>query len=162
MRLLTTSVLIATLGLGACGNRSQSTVQSASAEANPLIPVQDRGNIFSVFGRRDVEYTGIPVDQVTELVIERVPGGAIVRASGVSSYDGPFSVQLTPANEDGEPVDGVLTYRLEAERPADVGRTTATQVRTVSAAIRLTDRELAGVRTIRVEGERNAQASARR
>jgi len=174
MRLLTTTVLIATLGLSACGEsrlnpvnwfgngRSQPVAQEAAVETNPLIPIEERGSLFRAFGRRDIEYTGTPVDQITELVIERVPGGAIVRASGVSSYDGPFGVQLTPANEDGEPVDGVLTYRLEAERPRDVGRTTTTQVRTVTAAVRLTDRDLAGVRTIRVEGVRNAQTSARR
>ncbi|MEO9575698.1 MAG: hypothetical protein ABJ263_06975 [Tateyamaria sp.] len=174
MRLLTTSVLIATLGLSACGEsrlnpvnwfgngRSQPVAQTTTVETNPLIPTEERGNLFTVFGRRDVEYTGAPVDQVTELVIERVPGGAIVRAAGVASYDGPFGVQLTPVNEDAEPVDGVLTYRLEAERPRDAGRTTATQVRTVNAAVRLTDRDLAGVKTIRVEGVRNAQTSARR
>ncbi|MEL6808510.1 MAG: hypothetical protein AAFO97_12075 [Pseudomonadota bacterium] len=174
MRLLTSTVLIATLGLSACGEsrlnpvnwfgngRSQPLEQDEAVQTNPLIPADERGGIFSSFGRRDVEYTGTPVDQVTALVIEQVPGGAIVRATGVASYDGPFGVQLTPVNEDAEPVDGVLTYRLEAERPRDVGRTTSTQVRTVNAAVRLTDRDLADVRTIRVEGVRNAQISARR
>ncbi|MEP1198276.1 hypothetical protein [Tateyamaria sp.] len=174
MRLLTTSVLIATLGLSACGEsrlnpvnwfgngRSQPPAKITPVETNPLIPTEERGNLFSTFGRREVVYTGTPVDQVTELVVEKVPGGAIVRASGLSAYDGPFGVQLTPINEDAEPVDGVLTYRLEAERPRNAGRTTATQVRVVNVAIKLTDRELAGVRTIRVEGVRNAQTSARR
>jgi len=177
MRLLTTTVLIATLSLGACGairdsrvnpfnwfgnSRSEPIAPDTRAQTNPLIPVNERGGLFRSARNQIEEYRGTPVDQVSSLVIERVPGGAIVRASGISAYDAPYSVQLTPANKDEEPVDGVLTYRLEAERPRDLRRTTSTRVRTVTAAVSLSDRELRDVRVIRVEGARNAQTTTRR
>ena len=173
MRLLTTSALIATLGLSACGesrlnpanwfgnSRSQPIQQVNVEQTNPLIPETERGGLFRAFRPSD-EYFGIPVDQISDLVIEQVPGGAIVVATGISDYDRPFDVRLIPENDDSEPVDGVLTYRLEAVRLADAGRTTSTRVRTVTAAVRLTDRDLAGVNVIRVEGVRNAQTSSRR
>lgn len=177
MRLLTTTVLIATLTLSACGTirdsrvnpfnwfgnaRSEPVERDTRAETNPLIPVADRGGLFR--STRDVveEYRGVPVDQVSGLVIERVPGGAIVRATGISAFDNPFAVRLSPTTDDFEPVDGVLTFRLEAERPRRPSRTTSTRVRTVTAGLYLSDRELRDVRVIRVEGERNAQTTSRR
>lgn len=178
MRLLTTSLLVATLTVSACGtirdsrinpfnwfgnSRSEPVRPDPRAQTNPLIPAEGgRQGLFNSLREQAEVYTGSPVDQVSSLVIERVPGGAIVRASGISSYDGPYGVRLTPATEDGEPVDGVLTYRLQAERPRDAGRTTSQQVRTVTAAVHLTDRELSQVRVIRVEGVRNAQSTTRR
>ncbi|WP_299731536.1 hypothetical protein [uncultured Tateyamaria sp.] len=143
-------------------SRSDPIERDARAEVNPLIPVNERGGLFRSTRDKVVEYRGSPVDQVSGLVIERVPGGAIVRATGISSYDGPYGVQLTPATEGTEPVDGVLTYRLEAERPSELRRATSTRVRTVTAAVHLSDRELRDVRVIRVEGVRNAQTTSRR
>ncbi|MEO0381123.1 MAG: hypothetical protein AAF252_12705 [Pseudomonadota bacterium] len=177
MRLLTTTVLIATLGVSACGTIRDSRVnpfnwfgtsRSAPVEreeveqTNPLIPDDDSRGLFSGSRNASEEYNGTPVDQITALVIERVPGGAIVRATGVSAYDNPFRVQLTPTTDEATPVDGVLTYRLEAERIRDATRTTSTRVRTVNAAVRLSDQDLSGVRVIRVEGVRNAQTTTRR
>lgn len=177
MRLLTTSFLIATLTLTACGTvrdsrlnplnwfgRSQSEpiTRQTQPEANPLIPQNVRRGLFRGGRERGDVFNGRPVDQVSDLVIERVPGGAIVRATGISSFDSPFSVQLTPATQAGTPVDGVLTYRLEAERPTDSRRLTSDRQRTVTAAVHLTDEDLEAVRVIRVEGERNAQTTARR
>ena len=178
MRLLTTTLLVATLTVSACGtirdsrinpfnwfgnSRSEPVQRDSRAQTNPLIPVDNqRRGLFSSVREQTEVYTGSPVDQVSTLVIERVPGGAIVRASGISSFDGPYSVRLTPTTDQAEPVDGVLTYRLEAERPRDAGRTTTQRVRTVTAAVHLTDNELSQVKVIRVEGVRNAQSTTRR
>ena len=177
MRLLTTSLLIATLGLTACATvresrinpanwfgRSQSepTVRRSEETVNPLIPTERRTSLFKSL-RNTVEVrNGQPIDQVSDLVIERVPGGAIIRATGISAHDRPFGVQLVPATDDATPVDGVLTYRLEVERPRSLQRTTSQRVRTVTAAVRLSDQDLEFVRVIRVEGERNAQTTTRR
>ena len=177
MRLLTTSFLVATLTLSACGvvrdsrinpfnwfgnSRSVPIERDSRAETNPLIPQNERGGLFRSV-RDSVEvYTGTPVDQVTDLTIERVPGGAIIRASGISAYDGPYQVRLTPATDNAEPVDGVLTYRLEAALPSRLRRVTSERVRTVTAGVRVTDKDLSQVRVVRVEGERNAQTTTRR
>lgn len=177
MRLLTTSLLVATLTVTACGtirdsrvnpfnwfgtSQSEPVQRAPEAVANPLIPERAPRGLFRRARDAAEAYTGTPVDQVSGLVIEQVPGGAIIRATGISSFDSPFGVQLTPTTEDADPVDGVLTYRLEAERPRNADQRTSTQVRTVTAAVRLSDIELAGVRTIRVEGVRNAQTTSRR
>ncbi len=178
MRLLTTSFLIATLTLSACGavrdsrinpfnwfGRSQSetvVVADTRAETNPLIPEENRGNLFRVFGRQDVVIPTAPMDQVSDLVIERVPGGAIIRATGVSSYVGAFNVVLVPETEGEEPVDGVLSYSLEAARPSGAQPGGTQRVRTFTAARHVTDNQLKNVRAIRVAAARNARTSSRR
>ncbi|MEL7091542.1 MAG: hypothetical protein AAFN94_07395 [Pseudomonadota bacterium] len=177
MRVLTVTVLTAALTLSACAavrdsrvnpfnwfgrGQSEPVAQTPAEEVNPLIPVRNdrRARLF----RRNAEpeYLGAPIDQVSGLIVERVPGGAMIRASGISPFQGAYDVRLTPANDDEEPVDGVLTYRLEVVQPFRARRGGPERVRTVTAARRLTDNQLAGVRTIRVEGVRNAQTSRRR
>jgi hypothetical protein len=111
---------------------------------------------------REVVYIGKPIDQVTNLVIERVPGGAAIRASGLTAVQGVYLVQLTPTTEDETPINGVPAYRLKGVRPEFNEGVGSTHTRTVAAASALTDQELAGVRSIRVEGARNAQTSLRR
>ncbi|MEL6449965.1 MAG: hypothetical protein AAFQ19_01800 [Pseudomonadota bacterium] len=177
MRLTTLTLLTATMTLTACGavrdsrvnpfnwfGRSQSVPIERGAEdareVNPLIP-QERGGVLSTL-RDEPEYPGIPVDQISDLVIERVPGGAIIRATGIADVDGVYDLRLTPANELIEPVDGVLTFRLEGIHLLDAGRTTSQAQRTFTVARRLTDQQLASARIIRVEGERNAQTITRR
>jgi len=173
MRILTTSVLISTLALSACGtirdsrinpanwfgnSRSSSTEAQPQKEVNPLIPVK-QGN--GLFARDDGEYKGKPIDQVTSLVIERVPGGAVIRATGLAAVQGVHAIQLTPENDDEIPVDGVLTYRLEGIKSKYQQPVGSENTRKVIAARALTDQQLSGVRTIRVEGARNVQTSRR-
>ena len=99
---------------------------------------------------------------MTNLVIERVPGGAVIRASGLTAVQGVYLVQLTPTAEVETPINGVPAYRLEGVRPEFNEGVGSTHTRTVAAARALTDQELAGVRSVRVEGARNAQTSLRR
>ena len=70
--------------------------------------------------------------------------------------------RLQPANEDGGAEGGVRTYRLEVIRHERATGGGPERVRTVTAARILADNQLANVRTIRVEGLRNAQTSRRR
>ncbi len=175
MRRITILLLAATIGLTACGtvrdsrlnpfnwfgSSREAPVQTSKKVENPLIP-ESSGGLFS--RRRDLEntYTGVPVNVVRDLVIERVPGGAIVRATGVSQFQNVYDVRLTPVDEDEEPVDGVLEYRLEARIPAKPVSGGAEKLRTFVAARSLTDQELASVRQIRVVAQDNARVSARR
>ena len=164
-------LLAATLALGACAtirdsrvnpfnwfgkSRSEAIVQTENT--NPLIPRS--GGLFSRPAKETV-YLGRPFEQVTDLQVERVPGGAIIRATGLAARQGYYAVQLTPANEAEEPVDGVLTYRLEAVRPRFGTPVGAQPTREVVAARRVTDQQLAGVSRIRVEGQLNAQVARR-
>ncbi|WP_299147555.1 hypothetical protein [uncultured Tateyamaria sp.] len=179
MRLRTVSLFVALIALTACGavrdsrvnpfnwfgqSRSQPVQRSEEPkEVNPLIPVDRGPGLFASLRRGNEEYFGTPIDQVSELVIERVPGGAIVRATAIADVDNVYDVRLIPANDDLEPdEDGVLVYQVEGVHPEDRRRTTTQRQRTFVVADRITDRKLADIRSIRVEGGRNAQSSARR
>jgi hypothetical protein len=172
MRKTLTLLLVSSLTLAACGavrdsrvnpfnwfGQSQSEPVAATENTNPLIP--KGGGLFAKKRADEVIYLGTPFEQVTNLTIERVPGGAIIRATGLAARQGIYAVQLTPQNDEEEPVDGVLTYRLEGVRPARNTTVGAKPTREVVAARRLTDQQLRGVRSIRVEGQQNALVSRR-
>jgi hypothetical protein len=120
--------------------------------ANPLIP--EGSGLFRRDPRDIVQYQGTTIDGIADLTIERVPGGIIIRATGRAATQGAFNARLTPLNEDELPEDGVLSYALQAEYKQISGGAPAT--RDVIVARRLTDQQLAGTRTIRVEGRQNA------
>ena len=173
MRISLTVLLVGSLGLGACGyvrdsalnpsnwfGRSTSVAVDTTSDkpANPLIPAQS--GLFK--GRRAANalYIGTAFDEIVDLTVERVPGGAIVRATGRAARQGTYSVQLTPKNEDLTPVNGVLTFRLEGIAPTNTAVGTP-PTREVTAARNLTTQDLRGVRSIRVEGLRNARVARR-
>lgn len=173
MRISLSALLVASLALGACGSvrdsvlnpgnwfdRSTSEPIEAVDEGpvNPLIP--KKSGIWGRNEERDT-YEGRPFDEIVELKVERVPGGAIIRATGRADRQGSYSVQLTPIVEDETPIDGVLTYRLEGVKPDFNTAVGSAPTREVTAARQLTDQELRGVRSIRVEGVRNARTARR-
>ena len=178
MRILTTTVLISALTLTACGTIRDSAInptnwfgkgrsgpikpREPATPVNPLIPTNEKGGIFARQRERDAIFLGEPIDQVTSLVIERVPGGAVIRATGLTAVQGVHSIQLTPTTDDITPVDGVLSFRIEGIRPPRAQTVGSDHTRTVVAAIALTDQELAGVSTIQVQAARNTQSSRRR
>lgn len=173
MRKTFSALLVSTLVLTGCATVRDSRVNpfnwfgTARSEpltqrevnTNPLIP--SSSGLFASARAREAVYTGQPFGQVTDLTIERVPGGAIVRVTGLAARQGIYDVRLTPANEDDLPVDGVLTYRLEGVAPARNTPVGAQPTREVTAARKLTDQMLAGVGSIRVEGQSNALVSRR-
>ena len=113
MRLPVTGLLILALVLAGCGRMRES-----------------RLNPFNWFGRSqettvvatDPIVPGRPGDprilvaQVTEMEVARHPGGAIVRATGLPPTQGWWDAALVAENN-GEPVDGVLTYRFVVDQP---------------------------------------------
>jgi len=175
MRLTLSALLISSLALGGCAavrdsrvnpfnwfgsSRSETVATAPEANTNPLIPAGRVGLFQRQRAEREI-YKGQPIDTVSDLVIERVPGGAIIRASGVSPAQGLYEVQLTPENDDDEAVDGVLSYRLEGRLPENARPGGSEATRTVTAAHAVSDQQLRGVNTIRVVGARNARTSRR-
>ncbi|MWB77980.1 hypothetical protein GLS40_08105 [Pseudooceanicola sp. 216_PA32_1] len=168
MRKTLALTLIATLVVGGCGTRlnpfnwfgrAQSAPVTASGETNPLIPERAGQSMM----RRNAPYTGQPVDTITGLTIERLPGGAIIRVEGVSAIQGAYKVRLIPDVEaSGKDVvtDGVLSYTLMAQLPerAAVGTEAS---RRITAARFVNDQTLAQVRTVRVSGARNSMTTRR-
>ncbi|WP_300055176.1 hypothetical protein [uncultured Roseobacter sp.] len=171
MRKTVSALLVSALVLSACGGFRDSRVNPfnwfgraepapvtlANEETNPLIPT--RTGLFSSNRNRDA-YFGQPIDTVSDLVIERVPGGAIIRATGVASVQGIYDVRLTPVSDQETAVDGVLSYRLEGVPRVGTPQG-APATREVIVARKVTDQTLAGARTIRVEAERNALQTRR-
>lgn len=111
MRLTLSALLISSMALGGCaavrdsrvnpfnwfgGSRSEAVATAPTeASTNPLIPAQRAGLFARKRAEREI-YLGTPIDTVSDLVIERVPGGAIIRATGVSQSQGLYEVRLTP------------------------------------------------------------------
>jgi hypothetical protein len=169
MRKTVSALLIATLPLAACstnlnpfnwfGESRSVPVASVNPNANPLLPEED--SIFSSRRNAQALYTGTPIETVSTLTIDRVPGGAIIRATGIAAVQGVYDAQLTPANPDEEAEDGVLTYRLEGVRPANPTAVGSPATRQITVARHVNDSLLVGVRTIRVEAVQNAREAGR-
>lgn len=171
MRILLALTMVSSMLLAGCGGLRDSRanpvnwfgksksrpVATAPAETlNPLIP--ERAD--SIFRRNKAEvYNGTPVDQITDLAIERTSDGAIIRVTGLSVRQGAFDVRLISDSKD-KPVNGVLSYKLLALQPGDQPPGSE-RARTVQAAVFLSTQTLEEARTITVTGARNAQTSTR-
>jgi hypothetical protein len=173
MRNLPSALLVASLVLAGCGAVSESRfnpfnwfgrgqVEPVQAEAvNPLIP-QGGGGLFANRRAAAPRPADAPLAaQVTDLSVERIAGGALIRATALSDSVGAFRVALVPVN-DGRPVNGELIYELRAFTAPAGSVPMPPRARSHVAAVRVTDQDLAGVRSIRVQADRNAATSARR
>ncbi|EAP75867.1 lipoprotein [Roseovarius nubinhibens] len=175
MRILLSILMVTTLTLAGCGglrdsklnpgnwfgkSTARATPTSAqSPNANPLIP-EERNSIFRRKRGNEV-YEGTLVHQVTGLSVERASGGAIIRVTGLPLRQGAHDVRLTSANgKDDAPINGVLTYRLEAYQPVNRAQGTP-HSRKVSAGRFVSDQDLQGVREIRVISQTNSHSSRR-
>ena len=129
----------------------------AEGTVNPLIPERSGG----IFRRRaEGPYAGQPVDTISELAVERVAGGAIVRVKGIAATQGSHDVRLVEDEDDGR--DDTLTYTLRALPSGLRELIGPPQSPEVVAAKALTANDLEGIRTIRVRGVRNQRATSRR
>lgn len=151
------SALALPVALAGCGRLRESRInpfnwfgrsrETAVVVSDPVVP-----------GRPDDPR--ILVAQVTDMEVARQPGGAIVRASGLPPTQGWWDAALVAENG-GEPVDGVLTYRFVVDQPHEVTRVSTPQSREVTAAAYLSDAKLANVSQIVVLGAENSRSSRR-
>ena len=127
-------------------------------DSNPLIPARRRNPLGLVTSNEDAPYVAPPIAQISELLVERRSGGAILRVTGIADRPGPYEVKLVKSTGVTDP--GVLSYDMRAyQQPGP--RNTGPLARTVIAATWLSDQDLAGIRSIRVAGRDNAQVSRR-
>jgi hypothetical protein len=97
------------------------------------------------------------VEQVLSMSVERYPGGAIVRATGLPPTQGYWDGELAQ-----DPVkDGRLTFRFVLIPPPYAARVSTQQSREVIVGTSLSDKQLEGIREIVVQGARNARSSRR-
>ena len=104
--------------------------------------------------------------QVTSLRLDPTYTGAILRATGLAPTQGWWAGELVaeeraPAPPGSLAARDVLTYTFRAVPPPGPTRVSTPQSREVVVGLTLTNRELAGVREIRVRGDRNALAVRR-
>jgi hypothetical protein len=118
---------------------------------------QDREEAVLVLPEEEEDRRAL-VARVTDLRIEAIPGGAIVRATGLPPTQGWWEAELVP-----RPVDeaGRLVFDFRILPP--VARTEAgpDRSREVVVARYLSDIALAEVREIVVQGQENARAVRR-
>lgn len=155
MKRLTIAAMTAVLFVSACGT-------FAGSRLNP----------FNWFGRESEEVTSLvppggavrdnrlPVTEVTEMVLERRPGGAILRATGRPQTQGWWDAELRAENH-GEPEDGVLLFTFVVAEPREAAAQGSATSREVTAAVFLSDIRLAQAREIRVQGAQNARSVRR-
>jgi len=125
---------------------------------------ESRLNPFNWFGRSEKAevVTGAPnadprrlVPQIISLRVEAVPGGAIIRATGLPPRQGFYDGALLPVG--GEfAKDGILSYEFRASAPLGQTRTSTQQSREIIVGRFVSDQTLNGVRQIRVSAAGNA------
>lgn len=157
MRLPVSGLVILALVLAGCGRIRESRINpfnwfkrsepAAVAAAEPAVP-----------GRPDDPR--ILVAEVIDMEVARQPGGAIVRATGLPPTQGWWDAALVAENG-GEPVDGVLTYRFVVDQPPGPTRVSTPQSRAVTAAAYVSDVKLARIDRIVVLGATNSRSSRR-
>jgi hypothetical protein len=151
----TLAALSAVLVLSACGGFSGSNFNPFNwfdREAEEVTTLVPTGGAF-IDNR-------LPVVQVTEMALERRPGGAVLRAAGLPPTQGWWDAELRAEN-DGEPVDGVLVFTFVVSEPRQAAAQGSPQSREVTAAVYLSDIRLSQAREVRVQGAQNARTVRR-
>jgi hypothetical protein len=153
MRARPIPILTLCAALAGCGNASTSNLNpfnwfGGGAETEVVVAPDD-----------------LPVDprpligEVTGVVLERVPGGAIVRATGLPSTLGYWQADLVPADRDLRPDgNGVLTLEFRALPPVTTQPVGSPAARQIVTGFFLSEQTLRGVRSVAVQAERNARS----
>ena len=140
-------------GLSGCGSIGRSRFNPlnwfGSDEEESLAPLETENE------RRPL------VREITALVIDRTPGGAIVRATALPPSQGWFAPELVSLDPDGRPIDGVLSYGFRAVPPETPTRASTRQSRELSAGVFVSNAVLDRVRVIQVTGARNSRIARR-
>ena len=131
-------------------------------------------NPFTWFGRSTETQTLVPtggfgamednrplVEQVTELAVEPVSGGAMVRAAGLPPTQGWWDAELV-SDTGFEPENGELRLRFVVAAPREPRPAGTPVSRELTAGLFLSNIRLDEVRRITVSGATNARTVARR
>lgn len=128
--------------------------------SQPVANVDAAGNlrplVTSEMIRREVDGR-VMIDTVEAMDVARNASGAIVTATGTAATQGGFNAQLVPVAFE----NGTLTLAFRVEIPQGFQAQGPANTRRITVARALDASELAGVRSIRVQGVRNARVSRR-
>lgn len=165
MRKTIPMVLMAAIVLTSCGRLADTRLNPFNwfgraesrniegTQTNPLIP---RRSAFS--SSAPVADTRGAIGTITELKVERVANGAVIRATAVADMQGAHTIALRPIVGEDVPED-MLRFAFVGRQPNGPQGTQAS--RTVTAATQVTDQELLLIRRIEVVGARNALVTRR-
>lgn len=98
------------------------------------------------------------VEDVVSMTVEPMPGGAIVRARGLTPTQGWWKAELVPLPLDE---NGVLVYEFRLIPPLEKTDVNTPRSREVDVAIFISDFKLDAVREIVVQGANNARSARR-
>ncbi len=147
--ILITTILVALAG---CAQVEQSALNPfnwfGQSEPAPAVGPQGSG----AFDPRPL------VSQVTSLSIERMPGGAILRAVGLPPTQGYWDGELVEVNGTNP---AVLTYRFRVAPPPAPTRTSTQASREIVVATFISDQTLATTREIQVLGAQSSRSVRR-
>jgi hypothetical protein len=124
------------------------TTPAATSETRPLVPAG---------GLNPAPDTRERVPDITGLVIEQTPQGAIIRATGVAPTQGYYNAQLVLQSFE----NGVLTYEMRAEEPTGSVSVGSIASRTLNVATSVAGATLDAVRTVRVVGDTTTRVISR-
>ena len=157
------SLMAAALLLASCGAVQDSRINPANwfgksrevakapseDEVNPLLP---KGNNMLSLRKKEKEYAGIDVARITDVTLDPVANGGVLRVQGIARVDA-YNLRLVPRDSSRS---DTLVFALQAEFSPE-GATNARGTRSVIAASHVTADMLEGIRRIRVEGAENAR-----
>lgn len=143
--------LFATLALASCGGGDDDGGSGGLfgwfTQEEPVEMLNDV-NVITVADDRPL------VESVEALVVERLPGGIIVRATGLPPMQGWYDAQLVRETRTSAG-PGVVVYSFRARPPRTPTRVSTQQSRELVAGAFLSNLELAGVTSIRVQAAGN-------
>ncbi|MGB3146206.1 MAG: hypothetical protein WBA91_00455 [Paracoccaceae bacterium] len=154
-RTILLTALTLPVALSACGRIGQSKL-------NPF-------NWFGRSRRKNQQATLAPneaadgrllVREVTQMELSRMPTGVIVTAYGLPPTQGWWKADLVADNH-GDPVDGVLTFRFLVFPPDAPQPVSTTQSRELSAGAFISNVRIDQIKEIVVQGELNARSTSR-
>ena len=130
-----------------------------------------RLNPFNWFGRSKEQKIAVVKDlpqvdahglvaQIITLKVERLPGGAIIRAMGLPQTQGYWEAKLTPLNNE-TPDKGTLIYEFRVLAPATPEPVGNKRSREVLVGRFVSDQTLVGVRRITVVAQTNRRTARR-
>jgi len=98
------------------------------------------------------------VETVLSMNVEPIPGGAVVRARGLTPTQGWWNAELVGRDVDE---NGVLVYEFRLLPPTRQTDVNTQRSREIDVAIYISDIKLANVREIVVQGATNARSARR-
>ncbi len=98
------------------------------------------------------------VETVLSMDVEPIPGGAVVRARGLTPTQGWWNAELVGRDVDE---NGVLVYEFRLLPPVGQTDVNTQRSREIDVAIYISDIKLANVREIVVQGATNARSARR-